>query len=139
MSTPAPNPGPYNPPPAYNPGPYPTTYNPGGPSSALPGYRPVDPAAPYGRDPATGVPLSDKSSIVAAALQAFFGCWGAGRFYIGDMKMGALQLGSFLISLALIFVVIGLFTLPCVAIWGVIDGFMMLNKKVPDSKGRQLR
>jgi TM2 domain-containing membrane protein YozV len=102
-------------------------------------YVSADQTAPYGRDPVSGQPLSDKSAVVAGLLQLFFGAWGIGRFYIGDRMIGFLQLGSFLVSVALIFVLIGFFTLPCVALWVFIDGIMMIMKKVPDSNGRQLR
>lgn len=102
-------------------------------------YIPADPAAPYGRDPVSGQPLSDKTALFAGLLQFFFGVWGVGRFYIGDMKMGALQLGAFLGSLVLMFFLVGYITLPCVVIWTFIDGIMMITKKVPDVEGRQLR
>jgi TM2 domain-containing membrane protein YozV len=133
------------PPPGYpSPG-YPAQYNPGyqaqpamNPVYAAPGYG-VDPSAPYGRDPATGEPLSDKSSLVAGLLQLFFGVWGIGRFYIGSTTIGALQLSAFVLSLILCLVLIGAFLLPCVWIWAVIDAIMIFTGSVRDSQGRKLR
>jgi TM2 domain-containing membrane protein YozV len=140
---------PYQPPGSvspYNPG-YPNqpAAQPGYPSqpAAYPGYPTpgyaVDPSAPYGRDPATGEPLSDKSAVVAGLLQLFFGVFGVGRFYIGSTTIGALQLGAFLLSFVLCFVLIGIFLLPCVGIWALIDGIMMLTGSVKDGQGRKLR
>ena len=51
-----------------------------------------DPGAPYGRDPKTGLPLSDKSKMTAGLLQLFFGCFGAGRFYLGLNQTATAQL-----------------------------------------------
>jgi hypothetical protein len=36
--------------------------------------------------------MSDKSGVVAGLLQLFFGCFGAGRFYLGSTAIGILQL-----------------------------------------------
>ena len=47
--------------------------------------------APYGLHPVTGIPYSDKSKLVAGLLQIFLP-FGIGRFYIGDTKIGVLQL-----------------------------------------------
>jgi TM2 domain-containing membrane protein YozV len=119
----------------------PQPYVPDPTQAAQPSYvpSPVDPEAPYGRDPVTGEPLSDKTALAAGLLQFFFGVWGVGRFYIGDNTIGALQLGSFLLSLVLMFVFVGFLTLPCVVIWTFIDGIMMLTKNVKDKNGRKLR
>ena len=67
-------PPPYPPPPGQYPpqaGPYPPAY--------------MDPAAPFGRHPLTGEPLSDKSKVVAGLLQllGLFGIVGIGRIYLG--------------------------------------------------------
>src|SRR6476620_10285387 len=54
----------------------------------------MDPAAPYGRHPLTGEPLSDKSKIVAGLLQliGLFGLVGIGRIYLGYTGLGIAQL-----------------------------------------------
>ena len=92
-----PTPQPQNPP-GYPPQPgYPQQYpyptnqpyqQPGYPS---PGYG-ADPQAPFGRDPATGEPLSDKSAVTAGLLQLFLGVFGIGRFYIDSTQIAVLQL-----------------------------------------------
>src|ERR1700739_615724 len=76
----------YPPQPGYpHPRPYPASY-PGYPGHA------VDPQAPFGRDPATGVPLSDKSGTTAGLLQLFLGVFGIGRFYIDSTQIAVAQL-----------------------------------------------
>jgi TM2 domain len=52
----------------------------------------VDPQAPFGRDPATGVSLSDKSAATAGCLQLFLGVFGIGRFYIDSTQIAIAQL-----------------------------------------------
>src|SRR6478752_4730177 len=69
------------------------------PGYAQPGYPPsgypagpygASPQAPYGIHPATGLPYSDKSKLVAGLLQIFLP-FGIGRFYLGDTKTGVWQ------------------------------------------------
>ena len=103
-----------------------------------PGYG-TDFEAPYGRDPETGTPLSDKSAVAAGCLQLFVGMFGVGRFYIGSVGIGATQLVLTVIGMALSIVVIGLFILVGVGIWAFIDAIMMFTRSVTDSKGRKLR
>ena len=90
----------------------------------------TDPAAPWGRHPVTGEPLSDKSKVVAGLLQllGLFGLVGIGRIYLGDTKLGVIQL------------VVGLLTCTIGAIiWGIIDAILILTDKVRDPQGRPLR
>jgi TM2 domain-containing membrane protein YozV len=107
-----PPPGQYPPPP----GPYPPAY--------------VDPAAPYGRHPLTGEPLSDKSKLVAGLLQliGLFGLVGIGRIYLGYTSLGVVQL------------VVGLITCGIGAVvWGIVDAVLLFTDKVRDPEGRPLR
>lgn len=100
-----------------------------------PGYPPYpspygDPSAPYGRHPITGEPFSDKSKVIAGLLQllGLFGIVGIGRIYIGDTKLGVIQL------------IVGLVTCTIGAIvWGIIDAVQILTDKVRDPDGRPLR
>lgn len=104
----------YPPPPVYPP--YPSPYG--------------DPSAPYGRHPITGEPFSDKSKVIAGLLQllGLFGLVGIGRIYIGDTKLGVIQL------------IVGLATCTIGAIiWGIIDAVQILTDKVRDPYGRPLR
>ena len=90
----------------------------------------VDPAAPYGRDPATGAPYSDKSKLVAGLLQllGLVGFLGFGRIYLGQTLLGVVQL------------VVGWATFGVGAlIWGIIDAVLILSGRVSDKAGRQLR
>jgi hypothetical protein len=86
------------------------------------GYA-VDPAAPYGRDPMTGEPLSDKSKLVAGLLQLFIGTLGIGRFYLGHNGIAIAQL----------------LTCGGCGIWALIDGILILIGHVRDAQGRPLR
>ena len=111
------------PPPGYPPG-YPPPY-PQYPSSGP--Y--FDPAAPYGRHPVTGEPLSDKSKIVAGLLQliSLVGIGGIGRLYMGDIGIGVAQL------------LVGWFTCGIGLIWSIVDAVLIMTDKVRDPQGRPLR
>lgn len=90
----------------------------------------VDPSAPFGRHPLTGEPYSDKSKIVAGLLQllGLIGIVGIGRIYLGDTKLGIIQL------------VVGLVTCTVGAwIWGIIDAVLIFTDNVRDPQGRPLR
>lgn len=122
-------PGQYPPPGAYPP--------------PVSGYPPgfMDPAAPYGRHPMTGEPLSEKSKIVAGLLQllGLVGLVGIGRLYLGYTGLGLTQLlvgliGGFVIGLLTCGVG---FLIP--VIWGIVDAVLILTDKVRDADGRPLR
>jgi TM2 domain-containing membrane protein YozV len=112
------------------------------PSPQSPGYPPPpyaqypgpgaypDPAAPFGRHPVTGQPLSDKSKTVAGLLQllGLFGIAGIGRIYLGHTGLGVAQL---LVG----FVTCGLGAV----VWGVVDALLILTDKVSDPLSRPLR
>jgi TM2 domain-containing membrane protein YozV len=76
---------------------------------------------------AYGRPLSDKSKLVAGLLQIFVGGFGIGRFYLGYSTIGVLQ------------IVATVLTCGVGALWGLIDGIMIITGKVPDAEGRTLR
>lgn len=132
----------YYPPPGNHPPPgyYPP---PGGYSSYPPpsGGPYWDPAAPYGRDPVSGQPLSDKSKVVAGLLQliGLFGVLGIGRFYLGNTGLGLAQLlvgllGGFIIGM----LTCGLgFAIP--VIWAIVDAVLIFSGNVRDPQGRPLR
>ncbi|WP_072688597.1 TM2 domain-containing protein [Rhodococcus marinonascens] len=110
---------------------------------AVPGYSPYgDPAAPFGRDPITGEPYSDKSKGTAGLLQillGFLGICGIGRLYIGSTGIGLAQLLGFFVGVVLIFAAIGFLVFPAIWLWAFIDGIMMLSGSVRDGQGRPLR
>ena len=86
--------------PYQQPGPPPQQYYPTYPPQqpaygmAVPQANPYAPQAlaPYGIDPLTGVPYSDKSKLVAGLLQIFLGGLGIGRFYLGNVGMAIAQI-----------------------------------------------
>lgn len=90
-------------------------------------------------DPITGEPLSDKDRTAAGLLQIFLGGLGVGRFYIGDTRTGATQLGLMLFGFFTVFFIIGIFIIFGVGLWAFIDGIMMLTGNVRDPYGRKLR
>jgi len=83
--------------------------------------------APYGVDPMTGIPFSDKSKMVAGLLQIFLGWAGAGRLYTGHIGLAFAQIA------------VVWFTCGLGGLWPLIDGIMMLTGKVTDVQGRPLR
>lgn len=121
---------PFRPPPNYPPpGPFPPPYQP-------PGYY-ADPMAPYGRNPITGEPMSDKSKVVAGLLQllGLVGVLGIGRIYLGYNNLGIAQLVG---GLVLGIVTCGFgFAVP--VIWGIVDAVLIFSGQVRDPQGRALR
>jgi TM2 domain-containing membrane protein YozV len=115
-------------PPQQPPG-YPPPYMPPPGQYPPPGAY-TDPAAPYGRHPLTGEPLSEKSKVVAGLLQllGLLGIVGIGRIYLGYTGLGVAQL------------IVGFVTCGIGAvIWGIIDAVLLLTDKVRDPQGRPLR
>lgn len=103
------------------------------------GAYPADPQAPFGRDPATGQPLSDKSAVAAGLLQLLLGGFGVGRFYLGYTAIGAIQLGLTIVGVVTSILFVGLFFLAGVGIWALVDAVMMFTRSLPDQYGRKLR
>jgi TM2 domain-containing membrane protein YozV len=130
----------YPPAPGYPPQPgYPQQF-PGYPAyPGFPGHA-VDPQAPFGRDPATGVPLSDKSAVTAGLLQLFLGLFGIGRFYIDSTQIAVAQLclGLFGIVFSM-FCFVAFPVLLAAGIWALVDAIMMFTGSVKDNHGRKLR
>jgi TM2 domain-containing membrane protein YozV len=83
--------------------------------------------APYGIDPVSGMPYSDKQKMTAGLLGIFLGSCGVGRFYLGYTGLGIAQ------------ICVSWFTCGFGTIWPLIDGIMILTGKVPDAQGRPLR
>jgi hypothetical protein len=118
------------PPPGFGPQPGPAYYPPPtGPQPQFAGPPPgmgmgyANPGAPYGFDPFTGVPLSDKSKVAAGLLQLFLGYLGVGRFYTGHVGIGIAQL----------------LTCGGCGIWSFIDAIILLVSGGTDAQGRKLR
>ncbi|WP_421740736.1 TM2 domain-containing protein [Cellulomonas sp.] len=109
----------------YPPGPY--------------GYPVQDAGAPYGRDPFTGQPLSDKQKLVAGLLQIFLGTLGVGRFYTGHTSIAVTQLVLTVVGWITAFLLVGFVLIFGVAVWAFIDGVMLLATDSTDSRGLKLR
>lgn len=92
-------------------------------------YSPYAPQAlaPFGVDPMTGLPYSDKSKLVAGLLQIFLGGFGVGRFYLGNAGMAIAQI-------VVVFITVGFGYL-----WPLIDGIVLLAGNPRDRAGRPLR
>jgi TM2 domain-containing membrane protein YozV len=117
----APPPGPASAPfPVHPSAPFPVQPSAPYPVPPGPGYL----EAPYGREPATGIPYSDRQKVVAGVLQLLLP-FGIGRFYTGHTGVAVAQL-------LLSFVAIG-------AIWAFIDGLIILCGHPLDADGRPLR
>ena len=130
-------PNPYTPPPV--PGyPPPQAYPGNAGYPGYPGY--VDPHAPYGRDPVTGLPLSDKSATTAGLLQLFLGLFGIGRFYIDSTQIAVAQLclGLFGVLFSL-FCFLGFPVLLGGMVWAIVDAILIFTGSVKDKDGRKLR
>lgn len=134
--------------PAMPPPSYPSTPGPGYPAApaypTAPGYPGAygDPSAPFGRDPVTGEPYSDKSRATAGLLQILLGFLslpGIGRLYIGSIGIGLTQLLVFWLGLITIIFGIGFVIFPVIWIWAFVDGILMLSGAVRDSQGRPLK
>ncbi len=121
-----PPPGNYPPPPG---GPPPGGYGapPPGAFGAPPPPAMAQANAPYGIDPVTGMPYSDKQKMTAGLLQLFLGSFGVGRFYLGYTGLAIAQIA------------VTWLTCGVGAVWPLIDGVMILTGKVPDAQGRPLR
>ncbi|WP_137725956.1 TM2 domain-containing protein [Prescottella subtropica] len=91
------------------------------------GYGFADPMAPFGRDPITGEPYSDKTKVAAGLLQILLGAFGAGRFYTGHTGIAIAQ------------ILVTWLTCGLGVVWPVIDGIVMLAGTVRDAQGRKLR
>jgi TM2 domain-containing membrane protein YozV len=112
------------PPPPQAPGPGYAGYTP--PGMPVGAYG-VSSQAPYGLDPRTGIPYSDKSKVVAGLLQILLP-FGIGRYYIGDTTTGVWQTVATVLTCGL------------AHIWVLVDGILMLvNDNTKDSRGYILR
>jgi TM2 domain-containing membrane protein YozV len=80
-------------------------------------------AAPY-TQPIQGMSAgyTQKSKLVAGLLSIFLGGFGAGRFYLGYIGIGFAQIAA------------TLFTFGVGALWGVVEGIMILTGNIPVDK-----
>lgn len=86
--------------------------------------HPAPMPAPYGIEPTTGIPYSDRSKVVAGVLQLLLP-FGIGRMYAGNVALGIVQLLSCFFAIGVL--------------WCWIDGIVILAGRPIDQFGRPLR
>lgn len=95
---------------------------------------------PYGQMPQSPMPnpayghQQPKSKLVAGLLGIFLGGLGIHRFYLGHTKIGIIQL--------VLSIVLSSLSFPVVAVWGLIEGIMILTGSTyfrADARGIPLR
>jgi TM2 domain-containing membrane protein YozV len=112
-------------PPPHDPG-APPPYPPYGSNAWGAPAQGVQPGAPYGIDPLTGLPYSERSKVIAGVLQILVPL-GIGRFYMGQTNLGLAQL------------LVTIFTCGIGALWPFVDGILLLVGHPVDAEGRPLR
>ena len=81
----------------------------------------------YGVDPRSGLAYSSRSKVVAGLLQLLIGGLGIGRFCMGHSGLGVAQ------------ILVTVFTCGFGAIWGLVDGIVILAGEPRDVDGLPLR
>ncbi len=76
-----------------------------------------------------------KSKIVAGLLGIFLGAFGVHNFYLGYTQKAVIQLVGTIVGFILSCIVIGVFVVSGIAIWGLIEGIMILCGKI-DTDGQ---
>jgi hypothetical protein len=102
---------------------------------------------PYGVDPLTGVPYSDKSKVIAGLLQLlpgfFVGLGGIGRLYARHTTLGVVQIIASVVgwtsAVCGAFLLFPLAITALVWLWFVIDGIVILAGRSTDGQGHLLR
>ena len=106
------------------------------------------PGAPFGIDPKSGRPLSDKSRVTAGLLQLLLGVFlnlgGVGRLYAGQTGLGVAQLIASAVAWMCAICSLLLLGVPLIItigcwFWFVIDGIVLLANGGVDGQGRVLR
>jgi hypothetical protein len=105
------------------------------------------PVGGYQYDPATGLPLSDKSKLAAGLLQLIPGfclaLGGVGRIYMGHIGIGVAQLVlgvvSWIVLICLGWLILPAFLILAPWLWSIVDGIIILAGNPLDAQGRPLR
>jgi TM2 domain-containing membrane protein YozV len=96
------------------------------------GERGVPPPLPYG---AWGADVSPHSRLVAGLLGLLLGGFGIHRFYLGFLGIGVLQI---LVTLITWVACVRIHGYPIGAIWGIIEGILILAGRMRDAEGRKV-
>lgn len=114
----------------------------GAPAYGAPPAWGASPEAPWGVEPGTGAPYSDKQKTMAGLLQlvgSLLGFPGIGHLYVGRTGIGLVQLVGMIVGWFLVCLIIGIPIVIGLAIWGLVDGILMLTGRPVDTYGRPLR
>lgn len=80
-----------------------------------------------------------KSKMAAGLLGIFLGAFGVHNFYLGYTKKAVVQLVCTIVGLLLSCIVIGVFVVLGIEIWGLVEGVMILSGKINvDGNGNPL-
>lgn len=80
-----------------------------------------------------------KSKIAAGLLGIFLGSFGVHNFYLGYTTKAIIQLVCTIVGLLLSCIVIGVFIVMGISIWGLVEGIMILCGKIDvDGNGNPL-
>ena len=91
-----------------------------------------------------GKPLAPDAAVclncgVAGLLAIFLGTFGVHNFYLGYTGKAVTQLVLSIVGILLCCVVVGVFIVMGVGIWGLVEGIMILTGKIDtDGKGNPL-
>ncbi|MBE5883240.1 MAG: NINE protein [Lachnospiraceae bacterium] len=81
-----------------------------------------------------------KSKLAAGLFGIFLGCYGVHNFYLGYTGKAVTQLVLTIVGLLLSCIGIGAFIVLGIAIWGLVEGIMILAGKITtDAKGVPLK
>lgn len=75
-------------------------------------------------------PKGDKSKVAAGLLGIFLGCFGVHNFYLGYTNKAVIQLVVSIVGILTSCIVIGIFALMGMEIWGFVEGIMILCGKI---------
>lgn len=76
------------------------------------------------------IPANAKSKMAAGLLGIFLGAFGVHNFYLGYTSRAVLQLVLTIVGLCLSCIVVGVFLVLGIEIWGLVEGIMILTGKI---------
>lgn len=86
------------------------------------------------------VPADAKSKIAAGLLAIFLGAFGVHNFYLGYTTKAITQLVLTIVGFVLSCIVVGIFLVLGIEIWGIVEGVMILTGKIDrDANGIPLK
>lgn len=101
-----------------------------------PNTSPVYPA-PVNPQPAANT--APKSKLAAGLLAIFLGAFGVHNFYLGYTKRAMIQLICSIVGIMTSCIIVGIFLLAGIGIWGLVEGIMILTGSInTDANGVQL-